>query len=168
MLRIPRCLDNRLTDSGEAVSSKHRPRSTPQKHYFSASATHFCWRLSKPLGLVLPKGLGKLNKFIHLIGSRTCHLPACSIVYEYVYTLQEKFRSQLKFQRSSLQHILRLSVVCLHHPLRSNGLQQFPLLLTFQIRNSRTFPVESFAHDSGRASVRAECGYPKGSPHTNC
>jgi hypothetical protein len=33
MLRIPRCLDNRLTDGGEVVSPSHRPRSTPQKHF---------------------------------------------------------------------------------------------------------------------------------------
>jgi hypothetical protein len=33
MLRIPHCLDNWLT---------HGLRSTPQKHYSSASGTHFC------------------------------------------------------------------------------------------------------------------------------
>jgi hypothetical protein len=33
----------------------------PQKHYFSASGTHFCYRLSKPQGLVWPEGLGKLK-----------------------------------------------------------------------------------------------------------
>jgi hypothetical protein len=37
----------------------------------------------------------------------------------------------------------------------------------FQQRNSRTFPIESLAHDSGRNLVRAEYGYPKGSPDTN-
>jgi hypothetical protein len=37
----------------------------------------------------------------------------------------------------------------------------------FQHRNPRTFPIESLAHDSGRTSVRAECGYPKGSPNTD-
>jgi hypothetical protein len=30
--------------------------------------------------LVRPEGLGKLKKFIHLIGSRTRDLPACSIL----------------------------------------------------------------------------------------
>jgi hypothetical protein len=29
------------------------------------------------------------------------------------------------------------------------------------------FPIESLAHDSGRTLVRAEYGYPKGSPNTN-
>jgi hypothetical protein len=37
----------------------------------------------------------------------------------------------------------------------------------FQHRNPRTLPVESFVHDSGRTLVRAEYGYPKGSPNTN-
>jgi hypothetical protein len=37
----------------------------------------------------------------------------------------------------------------------------------FQHRNSRTFPVESLARDSGRTLVCAEYGYPKGSPNTN-
>jgi hypothetical protein len=31
---------------------------------------------------VLPEGLGKLKKFIHLIGCRTRNIPACSIVPE--------------------------------------------------------------------------------------
>jgi hypothetical protein len=35
-------LDNQLTDGGKIVSPAHWPRSTPQKHYFSASGTHFC------------------------------------------------------------------------------------------------------------------------------
>jgi hypothetical protein len=41
MLRIPHCLDSRLTDGGEVVSPTHWPRSTPQKHYCSVSDTHF-------------------------------------------------------------------------------------------------------------------------------
>jgi hypothetical protein len=80
MLRISHCLGNRLIDGGKIVSPTHRPRYTPQKHYFSASVTHFCQRLSKPHGLVSLEGLGKLKKFIHLIGSPTGDLPACSIV----------------------------------------------------------------------------------------
>jgi uncharacterized UBP type Zn finger protein len=42
MLRIPHCLDNQLTDGGNIVSPTHRPRSTTQKHYFSATGTHVC------------------------------------------------------------------------------------------------------------------------------
>jgi hypothetical protein len=37
----------------------------------------------------------------------------------------------------------------------------------FQHRNPGKFPIESSGHDSGRTSVRPECGYPKGSPNTN-
>jgi hypothetical protein len=80
MLRIPHCLDSLLTDGGKVVSPTLRPRSTPQKHYFSASGTHFCWRLSNPQGLVVPERLGELKKLIHLIVSRTRDLPASSIV----------------------------------------------------------------------------------------
>jgi hypothetical protein len=42
MLRIPHCQDNWLTDGGEVVSPMHPPHSTPQKHYFYVSGTHFC------------------------------------------------------------------------------------------------------------------------------
>jgi hypothetical protein len=65
MLRIPHYLDNRLTDGGKVVSPTHPPHFTPQKnHYFYVSGTHFCYRLSKPKGLVRPEGLGKLKKKI--------------------------------------------------------------------------------------------------------
>jgi hypothetical protein len=33
-LRIPQCLNNRLTDGGEAVSLKHRPLSTFPNYFF--------------------------------------------------------------------------------------------------------------------------------------
>jgi hypothetical protein len=42
MLRIPHCLDSRLTDCSKVVSRTHRPRSTPHKLYLSASGTYFC------------------------------------------------------------------------------------------------------------------------------
>jgi hypothetical protein len=76
---IPHCLDSRLTEGGEVVSLKHRPRTTPQK-YFSVSGTHLCSSMSKPQGLVRPEGLRKLIKIIHLIGSQTRNLPAYSKV----------------------------------------------------------------------------------------
>jgi hypothetical protein len=63
MLRILHCLDNRPTDGCKVVSLTHPPHFTPQKyHYFYVSGTHFCWKLSKPQGLVRPEGLGKLKK----------------------------------------------------------------------------------------------------------
>jgi hypothetical protein len=34
MLRIPQCLDSRLTYGGKTVSHTHRPRFTVQKHFF--------------------------------------------------------------------------------------------------------------------------------------
>jgi hypothetical protein len=52
MLRIPHCQDNRLIDGGDVVSLTHRPLSTNHKYYYSASGTNFCYRLSKPQGLV--------------------------------------------------------------------------------------------------------------------
>jgi hypothetical protein len=48
MLRIPHCLDNRLTDGCKVVSFMHQSRSTPQKLYFCASGTDFCYELSEP------------------------------------------------------------------------------------------------------------------------
>jgi hypothetical protein len=62
MLRIPHCLHSRLTDGGKVVSPTRRLRSTPQKHYSSASGAHFCSGLSEPQSLVRPEGLGKLKK----------------------------------------------------------------------------------------------------------
>jgi hypothetical protein len=73
----PILLYNRLTDGGKFVNRTHWPHSASQNHYFSTSGNHFCY---KPHGLVRPEGVGKLNKFIPLIESRTRDLPDCSIV----------------------------------------------------------------------------------------
>jgi hypothetical protein len=43
------------------------------------SDTIFCYRLSKPQGLVWLEGLGNVEKINDLIGSRTRDHPACSI-----------------------------------------------------------------------------------------
>jgi hypothetical protein len=80
MLRIPHCLDIRLTDGGKVVSPTHRPRSTPQKHYFSASGNNFCYSLSEPQDLVRSEELGKFKKLIHLTGSLTRDLSVCRTV----------------------------------------------------------------------------------------
>jgi hypothetical protein len=79
MLRIPHCLDNRLTDGGEVGSLTRRPCSIPHELFF-LFCTHLCYRLSKPRGLVRLEGLGTLKKFSDLIGSRIRYLPACRIV----------------------------------------------------------------------------------------
>jgi hypothetical protein len=43
MLRIPHCLDNRLTDGGKFVSPKQRPLLySLETLFFYASGTHFC------------------------------------------------------------------------------------------------------------------------------
>jgi hypothetical protein len=43
MLKIPHCLDNRLTVGGKFVSLTHPPHFTTQKHYYlNVSGTHFC------------------------------------------------------------------------------------------------------------------------------
>jgi hypothetical protein len=56
--------------AGKVVSLTHRQRSTSQKHYFSASGTHFSKRLFEPQGLGLPEGLGKIKKFsLHRISN---------------------------------------------------------------------------------------------------
>jgi hypothetical protein len=71
MLRISHCLDNRLTDGGKFVSLTHPPHFTPQKHYyFEVSGTHFCYRLSKPQGLVRPEGLGKFKNSLRVSNPR--------------------------------------------------------------------------------------------------
>jgi hypothetical protein len=80
MLRIPHCIDNPLADSGKVVSPMHQPRSTLQKHYFSATGTHFCQRFCKPQAIVWLEGLGKLKKIIYHNRSQTSDLPVCSIV----------------------------------------------------------------------------------------
>jgi hypothetical protein len=82
MLGIPLCLDNRFRDDSNVLSTTHRPRSAPQKHYILLLVL-ISVRLSKPQGLVRPEGSGKLKKkkkIIHLIGSRTSDLSACSTV----------------------------------------------------------------------------------------
>jgi hypothetical protein len=61
MLRIPHCLDSRLTDGGKFVSLTHVLRSTPQD-------------------LVRLEGLGKLKQFSYRIGCRNRALPACITV----------------------------------------------------------------------------------------
>jgi hypothetical protein len=69
-------------------------RFTPQKHYLSASHTHFCFRPSKPQELLRSGGLDKFIKIIHLVGSRTRNLPACSMA---LYLVRCVIKIKLKF-----------------------------------------------------------------------
>jgi hypothetical protein len=88
MIRIPLCLDDRLTDGGEVVSLTHGPHFTPQKHYFSSSDIRFCQWLKKPQDLVRPEGLGNMKNFIQLIGFRT---PESSILVSFTNYLLHIF-----------------------------------------------------------------------------
>jgi hypothetical protein len=63
-LRIPECLDNRLTDIGEVVSLTHRPRFIlPEGSWYS-----FVRGLVIIKAVVRLEGLGKLKK-IYLVTS---------------------------------------------------------------------------------------------------
>jgi hypothetical protein len=57
--------------------------------------------------------------------------------------------------------------ILMAHFLNPKFLSLYLCVLYFQNKNSRTFPIESFPHDSGSALVRSEYGFPKGFPNTN-
>jgi hypothetical protein len=81
----------------KVISLTHRPLSSHQKHYFSASGSLICYRLSEPQGPVRPEGLGKLKKkCIHLIGSRTRNLTACSLMPQPLATSWPRIRIQTR------------------------------------------------------------------------
>jgi hypothetical protein len=66
------CLDNRLT--AVRLSALRSGGALPSER---SSGAHFCYRVSKPQGIVRLE-LGKLKKCNDFIGIRTCGLPACS------------------------------------------------------------------------------------------
>jgi hypothetical protein len=68
-----------------SLSALRTGRALLPRNNFSASGTHFCYRLSEPQGLGI--GIGKLKKFIHFIRSRTRDLPACSIALDHYATV---------------------------------------------------------------------------------
>jgi hypothetical protein len=72
MLRIPHCLDSRLTDGDKVVSPTHPSRFTPHRNIIFMFLVLISVR-SKPQELVRPEGLGKFKN--HLIGNRTLDLP---------------------------------------------------------------------------------------------
>jgi hypothetical protein len=77
MLRIPRCLDNRVIDGGDVVALRSCRALIIMNTFLSVSDTHFCWRLSKPQVLVRLEELVKT--FNDLIITQTHDLPACSV-----------------------------------------------------------------------------------------
>jgi hypothetical protein len=91
-----------------------------KEHYFSASGTLFCYSLSKPQGLVRPEGLGKSKEFIHLVGSRTRDLPACSLVpYPLRYRVPTMERNHVTKEVNSKDGFV--PCLCSHHVMRMYG-----------------------------------------------
>jgi hypothetical protein len=85
-------LDNWLTDGGEVLSLTPRSPFTPGRFLALISVRG----LVDPGAIVRLEGLGKLKK-IHLIGTRTCDLPVCSIVPQLTTLLR---RTSLFFQQA--------------------------------------------------------------------
>jgi hypothetical protein len=83
MLKIPHFLDNRLTDGGKVVSLR-TGRGLLPRNIILLLLVLISIRGWVNQGLVLLEGLGKMKECtsIHLIGTRTRDLPACSIVPE--------------------------------------------------------------------------------------
>jgi hypothetical protein len=79
MLRIPHCIDNRLTDGGKAVSPTHRPRSSPQKLFVCLQYSFLLEAENTPGTIATGRFRSIEKKFIDFVGSRTRDLPACNI-----------------------------------------------------------------------------------------
>jgi hypothetical protein len=75
MSRLPHFLDSRLTDGGEVVIFTRRSPFTPRK----IPATDFSSRLNRRQGHIEAGRIMSIEK-IHLTGTRSRDLPACSIV----------------------------------------------------------------------------------------
>jgi hypothetical protein len=79
MLRIPHCLDNRLTDCGKVVTLTRRPPSTPKKHFLVLISDRGC----QPQGHSVAGRITLIEKrqFNDLIGTRSHDLPVCSMCH---------------------------------------------------------------------------------------
>jgi hypothetical protein len=77
--RLPHYLDKRLTDGGKVVSPTRRPPFTPRFHFLKFLIPISVRGWVDTSAIMRPGGLRKLEK-IHLIGTRSRDLPACSIV----------------------------------------------------------------------------------------
>jgi hypothetical protein len=76
MLRILHFLDDMLNMVVKLLASRAGCALLSRDIFISVSDIHFCCRLSKSQGLVLPDELGKLMPFNYLPAS----CPACSVV----------------------------------------------------------------------------------------
>jgi hypothetical protein len=69
-----------------------------------------------------PEGLGELEQFISLIGSRTRDLPACSIVpNHYAATTRLERQSYIWTAESRTEISVALCALCLRHVLPYRG-----------------------------------------------
>jgi hypothetical protein len=85
----------------------------------------------------------------------------CHIIVLNVHCCWHGNKCSLK--RNMMRSALDLNIVLRN----STDILHMKLVFQFSCLFIRTFPIESLAHDSGRTLVRAEYGYPKGSPNTN-
>jgi hypothetical protein len=97
MLRIPHCIVNRLIVGGKVVSPMHQPHFTPQ--------------LSNNIFLLLQEGLGKLKKLTHIIGSRTCDLAACNIVFIVGECILLRMYQISKYRKPSFATVLQRALL---------------------------------------------------------
>jgi hypothetical protein len=115
-----------------------------------------CWYMSTNLhGLKIPRGL-----FISHEACRLCCLSRQSIQQAIVRGAIALRVALTSLANASCFDATPFTIVPQTNTTLGYGFH-------FQHRNPRTFPIESLAHDSGRTSVCAEYGYPKGSPNTN-
>jgi hypothetical protein len=105
------------------LSALRTRRTLPPRNIiiFNVSGTHFCWRLSKPQGLVRPEGLGKFKKFTSSgIEPVTFRLVAqCLNHYATAYPSTTHFQDQIKFCKFPSFFFLIISnfTVSLRHPV---------------------------------------------------
>jgi hypothetical protein len=96
--RFPRFLDSRLRYGSDIVSLTLQPSFTPQKHFLVLISVKGWVNLK---AMVRLEELGKLMKFIHIIGDRTRDLLACTIVPQPT-TLRNVTGCRIRYQ-----HVLR-------------------------------------------------------------
>jgi hypothetical protein len=160
--RFPHFLDNQLTDGGKVVSLTRRPPFAPPED---------SWYSYLSRGWVDPRTIARLERLgtlkkIHLIGTRTRDLPACSIVPQpttlppwaiFIHLWCVSSYSNYLWVISRWRHYLEWDVWWLRKDLDGSGRG----LIKVQSRNSSGDPEEShekLRQDSVPAQSRT--GYP--------